>query len=198
MTVPAPMVFISYSWDSEDHKRWVRELATRLQQNGVEVLLDQWDTHPGIDLALYMEQCVRDANFVLLVCTPKFALRANGVQGGVGYEKTIVTGEIFYSASSKKFVPILRSGEPSVSIPSYLKTKQFVDFRSDDVFEIGLDTLLRQYCHCRFGTSGRVPHSFPVLGKGWEKEEIRAAASNIPASGWKLPASYVTYRPLSS
>src|ERR1017187_9657849 len=139
----APTVFVSYSWDSTDHKRWVRELATRLQSSGVEVWLDQWDTHPGIDLALYMERCVRDANFVLLVCTPKFAARANAAQGGVGYEKSIVTGEILYAASPKKFVPVLRSGSPSEALPSYLKTKEFIDFRSDDLHEGSFDRLLR-------------------------------------------------------
>jgi hypothetical protein len=38
-----PKCFISYSWDSDLHKDWVRELATQLETNGVEVFLDQWD-----------------------------------------------------------------------------------------------------------------------------------------------------------
>jgi hypothetical protein len=36
-----PRVFISYSWDDEDHKRWVRDLAARLRTHGIETLLDQ-------------------------------------------------------------------------------------------------------------------------------------------------------------
>jgi hypothetical protein len=32
-----PECFISYSWDSEAHKDWVRSLATELMSNGVNV-----------------------------------------------------------------------------------------------------------------------------------------------------------------
>ncbi|TON86748.1 hypothetical protein CGH50_21300, partial [Vibrio parahaemolyticus] len=38
-----PKVFFSYSHDSEEHKAWVLALATRLEENGVAVTLDQWD-----------------------------------------------------------------------------------------------------------------------------------------------------------
>ncbi len=42
-----PKVFISYSWDTEngddEHKKWVRDLATKLRSHGVDVILDQFD-----------------------------------------------------------------------------------------------------------------------------------------------------------
>ena len=66
--------FISYSWDNEEHKEWVRRLATELSQKGVFVYLDQWDVHPGMDLTGYMEKGIHESDFVLLVCTPNFAL----------------------------------------------------------------------------------------------------------------------------
>jgi hypothetical protein len=88
--------FISYSWDPDPHKDWVRGLAEQLEKNGVETLLDQWDVRLGADLPLYMETSVREADFALLVCTPAFAQKANAGRGGVGYEKSIVTGEIFF------------------------------------------------------------------------------------------------------
>jgi hypothetical protein len=36
-----PLVFISYSHDSRDHKKWVAELASNLVANGIDVILDQ-------------------------------------------------------------------------------------------------------------------------------------------------------------
>jgi len=139
-----PKAFISYSWDNEDHKAWVRILATKLQANGIYVSLDQWDTHPGIDLTTYMESSVRESDYVLLICTPRFANRANIAKGGVGYEKIIVTGEIFTGSSiPKKFVPILRKGEPDESLPSYLKSRLFIDFRDDAKFSLRFEELLR-------------------------------------------------------
>jgi len=38
-----PKLFVSYSHDSQPHKDWVLQLATRLVKNGVDVILDQWD-----------------------------------------------------------------------------------------------------------------------------------------------------------
>lgn len=38
-----PTVFISYSQDSEEHKKWVLKLGTDLHSHGVKVILDQWD-----------------------------------------------------------------------------------------------------------------------------------------------------------
>jgi hypothetical protein len=139
-----PKCFISYSWDSVDHKKWVLNLATKLQENGVETSLDQWDAYPGLDLTKYMETCVRDSDYVLMVCTPTYAKKANEGKGGVGYEKTIITGEIYQAVSSpRKFVPILRLGKPEESVPSFLKTKLYIDFTHDDDFKSKLEELIR-------------------------------------------------------
>lgn len=139
-----PKCFISYSWDNGTHKDWVRRLAEGLQRNGVITYLDQWDAHPGIDVTNYMEACIRESDFVLLVCTPIFAQKANADSGGVGYEKSIVTGEIFANvASPKKFVPLLRKGALADCIPSYLKSIAHTDFRDDNMFDPSLKNLLR-------------------------------------------------------
>ena len=50
MTTIPPRVFVSYSHDTEPHKDWVLQLATRLVANGVDVILDQWDLTLGGDL----------------------------------------------------------------------------------------------------------------------------------------------------
>lgn len=51
--------FISYSWDNDDHKMWVRDLATRLHGEGITVKLDQWHLVPGDQLPQFMETAVR-------------------------------------------------------------------------------------------------------------------------------------------
>ena len=39
--------FISYSWDSDEHRAWVESFATALRQNGVDVVLHRWHLVPG-------------------------------------------------------------------------------------------------------------------------------------------------------
>lgn len=139
----SPTCFLSYSWDTPDHQRWVRDLATSLQRNGVTVHLDQWDLRPGADLQQYMESCVRVSDFVLLICTPTYSMKANLGIGGVAYEKMLVTGELFGTISTHKFVPLLRKGSPNEAVPSFLKTRVFVDFRQAEAFDAASETLLR-------------------------------------------------------
>ncbi len=135
--------FISYSWDHQKHKDWVRLLAEELRKNGVDAKLDQWDCQLGMDLANYMETGIRESDFVLLICIPIFCEKANSGTGGVGYEKCIVTGEIFQGTDPRKFIPILREGTPKESMPSYLKSKVYIDFRNDGEFDSNLEDLLR-------------------------------------------------------
>lgn len=125
-----PKCFISYAWEGKRHENWVAKLAEALAANGVFVHVDFWETHLGMDISQYMESSVRHSSHVLIVCTPIYAARADRRKGGVGFETSIVTGEIFTRArNKKKFVPILRSGEPRRALPTYLQGTLHVDFR---------------------------------------------------------------------
>lgn len=139
-----PLCFISYSGDNKLHKAWVRKLAKDLVKNGVQTILDQWDLQPGMDLPQFMETSIRQSDYVVLVCTPAFARKANAGVGGTGYEKSIIIGEIFTKGKEPgKFIPILRRGTRETAVPSYLKSKYYVDFTNDKEYSDKLEQLLR-------------------------------------------------------
>jgi hypothetical protein len=123
----SPSAFISYSWDDADHKNWVRDLSARLRADGVEVILDQWHTVPGDQLPEFMESAVRDNDYVLIVCTPRYKERSDKRLGGVGYEGDVITGEVITTRNQRKFIPILRSGNWEEAAPSWLLGKRYVD-----------------------------------------------------------------------
>jgi SEFIR domain len=55
MTYRAPKVFLTYTWESEEHKRWVKDLATRLRSSaGIDVTLDEWEVRLGEPFAHFM------------------------------------------------------------------------------------------------------------------------------------------------
>lgn len=118
-----PKLFISYSWDSDQHKDWVRLLAERLRMDGIDVILDQWHLIPGDQLTLFMESSVRESDFVIVVCTPRYKEKADSRHGGVGYEENIMTAELFSSANERKFIPVLREGDWAVAAPTWLLGK---------------------------------------------------------------------------
>lgn len=122
-----PTAFISYSWEDEEHKKWVKSLATKLRENGVDVKLDQWEVVPGDQLPSFMEKSIREINYVLIICTPKYKKKSDHREGGVGYEGDIITGEVFQSQNHRKFIPILRKGNWKESSPSWISGKYYID-----------------------------------------------------------------------
>ena len=139
----APTCFISYSHDSETHKGWVRGLANDLQNNGVEVTLDQWELKKGDAMTHFMENAVTANDFVLMICTPKYAEKANARDGGVGYESSIISAQIYNKAKRGKFVPIKRASGKGECIPTFLKDKLRADFSDDSKYQENLTDILR-------------------------------------------------------
>ncbi len=137
-----PKAFVSYSHDSLEHKKWVLDLATRLRNNGVDAILDQWDLKPGDDLPQFMERGLVAADRVLMICTSKYVDKANSGAGGVGYEKMIVTADLLKRIDSNKVVPLVRQNGTH-NVPAFLRSKLYLDFSQADQFEFSFDELLR-------------------------------------------------------
>jgi TIR domain len=95
----APRVFISYSWDSDEHKVWVRELAARLRANRVDVILDCWHLRLGMDAARFMTESVSKNDFVLVICTPEYVEKSYRPKGGVRFENVTIQSQHMPSAS---------------------------------------------------------------------------------------------------
>ncbi len=137
-----PRVFISYSHDSAEHKSWVLDLATTLRNRGVDAILDQWDLRPGDDLPLFMESNLENCDFVVMVCSEKYVKKANVGEGGVGYEKMIMTSSMLKRIDNNKVIPIIRQVGTSLR-PTFLNSKLYIDFSRDEDVEYSLDELLR-------------------------------------------------------
>ncbi len=127
-----PKAFISYSWDDDQHKEWVAELATDLRNDGVETILDQWHAVPGDQLPEFMEKHIRENDYVLIICTPNYRFKSDERKGGVGYEGGIMTAEVHTSRNHRKFIPILARGTWENAAPSWLKGKYYIDLSSLD------------------------------------------------------------------
>jgi hypothetical protein len=143
-TTGAPRAFLSYSWDGPEHQQWVAKFAERLQgESGVEVTFDKWHLNPGDDKLHFMERAVADSDFVIVICTPAYAARANKRQGGVGYESTVITAEMAEHILTNKFIPVLRNGTWTSALPIYLKSRIGVNLGDDPYLEDEYEKLLR-------------------------------------------------------
>ena len=139
-----PKVFISYSHDSLEHKQWVLELGRKLVQNGVDVVLDQWNLTPGDNFVQFMEVGVRNLDWVLVVCTDNYVRKANNREGGVGYEVQIVTAQLVENLGIDKFIPIIRHASGPEKMPTFLGGRVYIDFTDDSQFNEMFNELLHK------------------------------------------------------
>lgn len=131
MTDNKQKVFISYSWEGEEHLDWVKSLADKLFGDGIEAIIDRYYVNPGDRIPKFMESSIRDSDYVIIVCTEEYKRKANNRQKGVGYESNIISAELYNNSNERKFIPIIRQGTFSTSIPTYLEGKLALDFRDN-------------------------------------------------------------------
>ena len=139
-----PRAFISYSWDGDEHEEWVLQFAKRQQgESGVQIILDRWHLKPGQDKLHFMEQAVATSDFVVIVCTEKYAQRANDREGGVGYESGAITSQMAEDMATNKFIPVLRQGSFKTSLPIYIKGRLGVNLSDKPYREDEYERLIR-------------------------------------------------------
>jgi len=152
-----PTAFISYAWESDEHKKWVKDLATQLRVDGIDAKIDQWEVVPGDQMPHFMEKSVRENNFVLIICTPKYKSKSENRIGGVGYEGDIMTAEVLQISNHRKFIPILKEGTKETALPSWLKGKYYIDLSNELHYNNNYDDLKTTLLNAR--------ESAPKLGK---------------------------------
>jgi hypothetical protein len=161
---PTPKVFISYSWDSPEHKQWVSRLAELLRANGVDAILDQWDLAPGDNLTEWAERNVQSSDAILTVLTAQYNQKVQSRSGGVGFESALISSSLAESPR-RNFIPIVREREAVASMPLAFRARMYLDFSDDDRFEENLHELLRAVF--RTASSERAERTIsPAAGHG--------------------------------
>ncbi len=93
-------VFISYSWDSDEHKETVRRLADMLNDEpDIACMIDQYEPDPG-HLPNWMAEQIEWANRILLVFSPSYYSRfigeaSIGTGQGVKWEGAIIQQRLY-------------------------------------------------------------------------------------------------------
>ncbi|MHC4445649.1 MAG: SEFIR domain-containing protein [Planctomycetota bacterium] len=162
MTEKSPKAFISYSWSSPGHCDVVRTWAERLVNDGVDVLLDQWDLSEGQDKYAFMEKMVIDpsVSHVIIFSDETYAKKADKRKAGVGTESQIISREIYEKVDQKKFIPVVcektEDGEPC--LPVFLNSRIWIDFSTAESLNENWEKLLR-------ALYDKPIHEKPTLGK---------------------------------
>lgn len=143
--MPNKTVFISYSHDSDEHKAWVRKLASFLTSNGIKVILDQWDLRIGEDIPQFVEKSIIQSDRVLLICTEKYVEKARTRVGGVGLEALVINANLMKDLGSSKFIAVVRQqSTESIILPHLLESRLYVNLSDDNSFLAEADYLIKE------------------------------------------------------
>lgn len=124
---PAGEVFISYSWDGDEHIKAVREFADRLRSEGIDAVIDQYEESPPDGWPRWMDKKIRDSRLVLSVCTEEYY---KGVMGeaapktrlGVRWEGGLIYQHLYNEGTNQKFVPVLFRDADKKFIPTPIQS----------------------------------------------------------------------------
>jgi hypothetical protein len=138
-------VFIQYAHVDEPYRKLALELAGRLRSDGVVAMIDFYDPNPKEGWITWMEKQLREANYVLILCSEqnrKTFYKEQPPPSGMGatWEGDIIK-QYLYNAGvvNEKFIPVLLREEDRSFVPEILQ-----QFTSYHVYNpSGYDRLVR-------------------------------------------------------
>lgn len=119
-------VFISYAHDTPENADKVLQLSNRLRSEGVDCVLDQYEESPPEGWPRWMDKKIRDAKFVLMICTEVYCRRVMGEEKegeglGVRWEGNLVYQYLYNNGSvNTRFIPVLLENSHAKFIPTPL------------------------------------------------------------------------------
>ncbi|MEW6401296.1 MAG: TIR domain-containing protein [Chloroflexota bacterium] len=116
-------VFISYTHDSPEHADRVLHLSDKLRSEGIDCILDQYETSPSVGWPRWMDRNIRSADFVLMVCTETYFKRVMGEEKpgkglGVRWEGKLIYQHLYNDDANQRFIPILFEENTPAQIPT--------------------------------------------------------------------------------
>ncbi|MDM8531900.1 CHAT domain-containing protein [Anaerolineales bacterium HSG25] len=141
MSIEVPKVFISYSHDSLAHEEKVLAFSEQLRADGIDTEIDLYSPWPEEGWPRWMARQVREADFVLLVCTAIYYRRVSGDEEpgsgrGVAWEANLIYNELYKGKTEiGKYLPILFAEGQETHIPAPLQGHSFFHPDSPEGYE---------------------------------------------------------------
>lgn len=138
-----PKVFISYSWDNEEHKELIKNFSNKLKSKNINSIIDaDIPLTPDEGWIQWMKQQINEADYVILVFTQtyfeRFTKNIEPTEGlGVQWESRIVFGDIYNGGVIAKYIPVVvNNNDLKTCIPKELDCSRF-----------NLKTQVDELCH---------------------------------------------------
>lgn len=136
-----PSVFISYCQESVEFTDKVLEFSNRLRSEGIDTNLDQYIESPIEGWPRWMENSIREADYIIIVCTQEYLNRlmgkvAQGTGRGVKWESNIIYQYLYNNETlNERFVPIILEDSDKNFIPVPLQSATYYDVSKNERYD---------------------------------------------------------------
>ncbi|NER46072.1 MAG: TIR domain-containing protein [Symploca sp. SIO1A3] len=193
-----PKVFISYSHDSQEHKKRMLALADRLREDGIDSNIDQYEDSPPEGWQRWMLNQVEAADYTLIACTQQYDRRFRGQEEtgrgkGVIWEGGVIIQEVYDAQGrNSKFIPITFTPQDSEFVPSLLRSATLYKLDTADGYELLYRRLTNQPRR-RKPDLGKLRTLAPRERKQLFQEESLSPTSNSSPKHQALHPNFFAY-----
>jgi hypothetical protein len=128
-------VFVTYSWDSEEHNEKVIALTNFLRDNGFHAEVDKMliQNETAKDFKVMMHKGMTDYQKVVVVLSEGYKNKAEEFRGGVGTEYSLMLKDI--DNNPNKYILISFDGHNDSITPLFFKSREIIDFSKENEYE---------------------------------------------------------------
>ena len=139
MAATPKRVFITYAWEDEEYRSWVKRLASRLREDGVDARLDAWHREADDPIPDFMNREVRQADCVLVLCSPGYRTKVHAAEDGVGvtgvgWESGLLNARSWAGKKGVVLAALTRGDWPEAA-PDFLLGHAYADLSKPSSFE---------------------------------------------------------------
>lgn len=136
-------VFVTYSWDNEDHNSMVKEFTNNLRENGYHAEMDvmKAQEQTAINFTKMMHQAMTDYEKVIIVLSKGYKEKGDAFKNGVGTEYEMILNQI--NEHPNKFILVSFDGISNEIVPAGLKGRDIVSLNKGENEFIKLNAKLQ-------------------------------------------------------
>lgn len=132
-----PKIFISYAHESEEFSDIILDFSNKLRREGIDSNIDQYEESPSEGWPRWMENQIKESEFVLVVCTKTYFDKLyNCASKGVTWESGIIYQSLYDAGTiNTKFIPVVFDNDNKDYIPIPLKSSTIYNLNEQKEYE---------------------------------------------------------------